>query len=316
MRKHSLFFIFYLTISLLASAADALTPQDIPIQKCAINRTDKRKGAIAICAMFRDEAPFLKEWIEYHRLVGVTHFYLYNNCSQDDFWVGVLKRYVDEGIVELFDVPFDSSLYNDGAKTHNFVQVCCYNHALNLAKGFNNWLGLIDLDEFICPVVDKDLPTILKRYDYAAGLVVYWQVYGTSNIWDLNPGELMLEKLLLRQPNQGGNGIFKSIVKPQAATCIDPHCCSYVAGAFSVMPNHQRFSHTPGFSELPVDLIRINHYTFRTEMYYQTVKKPRRKQWGENHSPEGERVYLDWANSVYDPVMMRFVPALKERMKR
>ena len=39
---------------------------------------------LAICAIFREEAPFLAEWIDFHRKVGVSHFYLYNNFSTDD----------------------------------------------------------------------------------------------------------------------------------------------------------------------------------------------------------------------------------------
>ena len=33
--------------------------------------------------MLRDEADALVEWIEYHRLLGVEHFYIYDNnrCS-------------------------------------------------------------------------------------------------------------------------------------------------------------------------------------------------------------------------------------------
>ena len=34
---------------------------------------------LAICAIYRDEAPYLREWIEFHRLVGVEHFFLYDN---------------------------------------------------------------------------------------------------------------------------------------------------------------------------------------------------------------------------------------------
>lgn len=37
---------------------------------------------LAICAIFQDEAAYLKEWIEFHKLVGVQHFYLYNHASR------------------------------------------------------------------------------------------------------------------------------------------------------------------------------------------------------------------------------------------
>ncbi|KIC71464.1 hypothetical protein DB44_DM00010, partial [Candidatus Protochlamydia amoebophila] len=29
---------------------------------------------LSVCAIFKNEAPYLKEWIEYHRLIGVKHF--------------------------------------------------------------------------------------------------------------------------------------------------------------------------------------------------------------------------------------------------
>src|ERR1700733_4250019 len=65
----------------------------------------KFKYQLAICAIFRDEAPYLKEWIEFHKLVGVEHFYLYNNCSEDDY-SAVLQTYIDQEEVELIQWPY------------------------------------------------------------------------------------------------------------------------------------------------------------------------------------------------------------------
>ena len=39
----------------------------------------ERKYNVAICAIFKNEEPYIKEWIEFHKIVGVDHFYLYNN---------------------------------------------------------------------------------------------------------------------------------------------------------------------------------------------------------------------------------------------
>lgn len=195
---------------------EAITAADVQILPSKLNRKDKRKGKLAICAIFKDDGPYLREWIEYHRLVGVSHFFLYNNRSNDIYWE-VLKPYVETGIVEIFDVPFDSSIYHDGAQTHNFVQVCCYNHAINLSRNYNTWLAVIDSDEFICPVVDGTVTKALDRYNYAAGLAVFWQVYGTSNVWDIGPRELLIEKLLYKEPNDRDWGLFKSIVRPKYA---------------------------------------------------------------------------------------------------
>ena len=34
--------------------------------------SNPKAGNLAICALFRDEAPYLEEWIEYHRLVELS----------------------------------------------------------------------------------------------------------------------------------------------------------------------------------------------------------------------------------------------------
>jgi len=38
---------------------------------------------LALCTCFQSEAPYLKEWIEFHKLQGVQHFYLFDNLSED-----------------------------------------------------------------------------------------------------------------------------------------------------------------------------------------------------------------------------------------
>jgi len=45
----------------------------------------EKKFHVSICAIFKNEAPYLREWIEFHRIVGIDHFYMYNNRSDDDF---------------------------------------------------------------------------------------------------------------------------------------------------------------------------------------------------------------------------------------
>ncbi len=51
-----------------------------------------KKHFLSVCAIFKNEGRFLKEWLDYYLLAGVDHFYLYDNGSDDD-GVAVLKRY-------------------------------------------------------------------------------------------------------------------------------------------------------------------------------------------------------------------------------
>ena len=58
------------------------------------NHSQPLSWDLAIATMFQDEARWLKEWLEYHLLVGVQHFYLYNNLSSDNYQ-DVLQPYID-----------------------------------------------------------------------------------------------------------------------------------------------------------------------------------------------------------------------------
>ncbi len=68
------------------------------------------KYYLSICAIFKNEAAYLGEWIEFHRLAGVEHFYLYNNLSDDNYF-SVLKYYIDKGTVTLRDWPEEWKRY-------------------------------------------------------------------------------------------------------------------------------------------------------------------------------------------------------------
>ena len=113
---------------------------------------------LSICAVTQDEGRWLKEWIEYHLLVGVEHFWIYDNNSKDNS-VEILKPYVEKGIVELFDWPFPTHNH----KAYLDMQYGAYNDVLNYAKGRTEWLALIDIDEFIVPVQEKTIPETLRQ---------------------------------------------------------------------------------------------------------------------------------------------------------
>ena len=54
---------------------------------------------LAVCAIAKNEGPYFKEWIEWHRSNGVDKFYIYDNESTD-CTKEVLAPYIEEGLVE------------------------------------------------------------------------------------------------------------------------------------------------------------------------------------------------------------------------
>src|SRR5215210_1944212 len=91
---------------------------------------------LAICAIFRAEAPFLEEWLTFHLTIGATHFYLYNNESRDDF-ARVLRPWRERGLVSLADWPGTAQ------------QLPVYADCVQKARSTCQWVAFIDIDEFL-----------------------------------------------------------------------------------------------------------------------------------------------------------------------
>lgn len=257
---------------------------------------------LAATAVFQDEAPWLKEWIEYHKLVGVEHFYLYNNLSTDDYYP-VLKPYIDSGEVELIDWPFTYQEGNEGSWIK--VQTDAINDAVNRAKDRAKWLAIIDADEFIVPVKQDTLPLMLKAYDKIvpklSQVLIKWVMFGTSYVDKIPEDKLMIDLLTMNSGRSPGS-LYKAIVKPKDVTgCGTSHYCGLAKGRKQ--------------ENISFEYAQINHYWTRDEDYLINVKVPRRLKIG--YSLDS---ILEWAesfnglNSESSLPISRFVPALKQKM--
>ncbi len=265
-----------------------------------------KQHEVSICAIFQNEAPYLKEWIEYHKLLGVKHFWLYNNNSTDRY-LKVLSPYIKKGEVELFDWPSPPDI------DWTAYQMSAYNHCLIKARNKTKWLAVIDIDEFIVPMIYDNLPQLLKYYEGFGGLQIFWQFFGTSWVKKLPPDKTLVETLLLKAPKDfGSNYNFKSIVQPNCTSKILVHGAEYIP------PWHEIFPHgTRGGAGQPIniDYIRINHYWTRTEDYFLQQKIPRRERLeGVRYTPERILQIFQEFNQEPDEAILRFVPALRNKL--
>lgn len=49
-----------------------------------LSRKAEQLGYLAVVAMVKNEGSYLREWLAFHRLVGVQHVFLYDNGSSDE----------------------------------------------------------------------------------------------------------------------------------------------------------------------------------------------------------------------------------------
>lgn len=143
---------------------------------------------LAICAIFKNEAPYLLEWIHYHRMVGFDHFVLYDNDSTDD-GVARIAASVHAPHVEVIRWPPRPG------------QLVAYRDFIaNHASRFD-WVAFIDIDEFIVPLETASVRDLLVRYGGFSAVLMNWLVFGSSG-HDRRPDGPVLENYTQRLPER------------------------------------------------------------------------------------------------------------------
>jgi len=283
---------------------------------------------LSICAIFKDEAPYLPEWIEFHRLVGVERFFLYDNDSSDGSR-DVLEPWVRAGVVS---VTGCSMPFREGG------QGWAYADALRRAYGRTRWLAFIDLDEFLFSPTPTPLPDLLGEYEQHPGIVVNWQVYGSGG-HTATSDDLVIERFVTRARTQWvRNRRVKSIANPERAVRpIGPHFFAYQDGALAVTERYEPVRVIEprawtrrirrGLAQLPlietdpyavrhssvkrvsVGRVRLNHYAVRSRQEFE--QKTRR-----HDSSRLAPYYLAYhdRNDVHDPTLVPYASEIRARL--
>jgi len=187
--------------------------------------------SLAVCAIFKNEAPYLREWIQFHRLMGFDKFHLFDNASTDD-WRPEIQDLIDAGIVFVEFWP--------GAAQ----QVPVYNKFLETSKKIGyDWVAFIDVDEYIYSVHGETIDKALIIYKHYASVEINWVLFGSS-AHTTKPDGLTIDNYIMRSEKTYRPNIdhVKSIVKPDMTIqFLDPHKVSTLGqkiNSKSLVVNH------------------------------------------------------------------------------
>jgi len=220
------------------------------------------KTYFSLAAIHKQESPFLKEWIDYHLLVGVEHFYLGCNDDNDSEVLSILKPYIERNVVTHIHIP-------GICKQLEFYKMIVQTVS-------SKWVGFIDADEFILPINTQTVSELLSKYEQFGGLSICWRVYGSK--FDMNP-KSQINELLYRLTDslteKHPYATIKTIVQPSLVIGIsNPHNFSYRDGYFSI---NEKFNRVDDMFCRPItcDDITLNHYWLRSKDWYFNVKRKR-----------------------------------------
>ncbi len=264
---------------------------------------------LSVVLIVKNASRYIEEWINYHRIVGVEKFYIYDNESNDNLRE-VLKPYIKSGIVEYF--------YWAGKKQQDIV----YNDALKRLRLTSKYVAFIDDDEFIVPMNGKTIRNVLEELDLKApeaGLVVSWWSYGSRETENTTINDLVIERFKFHEKiTKETKSAVKSIVNPRLAFRADyVHIFRYIKNFYSVDENKNICLKGLGNSN-NVHKIRINHY--HTKSLDEFLKKKSRGDavYGEYYKENIVKHFDDCSkacNVIEDDSMEKYVEPIKRMIK-
>jgi hypothetical protein len=207
---------------------------------------------ICIVAILKGEERFLDEWIVYHRMLGIEHFYLY-----DDDPLFPLEKFL-QPYREFVTVVNWYGM--DTAMAGRMNQTKAYNHAVRRHAPPYDWVVFIDADEFIVLRKHETVHDFLEGFaGDCSAISLNWHVFGHNGYYE-DPQGLITASLTRRMFKPVKH--TKTFNRPQAiADVISPHCCRLKYGQW-LDANHQPYSEIlyPGRT----DTAHINHYQCRS----------------------------------------------------
>jgi hypothetical protein len=258
---------------------------------------------IAICAIFRDEAPYLLEWLAFHRMIGVDLFVLYDNGSSDG-GSELVRNSSFARNVTLIDWPDRPG------------QLSAYNHFRVHHAGRFAWAAFIDIDEFIVPLAGSSIRPILMRSTYRpfAQVLLQWLVFGPSG-HDQRPEGLVIENYTLRLPETAeASRHVKPIVRPAMLCGIDhtPHTAECSGPACN-----SSGTEVLSYAIQPIEcheVLVVHHYFTKSREDWQ-IK--RRRGRGDSLEQYQDRIFSDVAAEaqIEDGRALPFVPRLNALLR-
>lgn len=269
----------------------------------ATQNADKEKiKPISIVVIIKNEGLYIKEWIEYHKIIGIKKFYIYDNNSTDNTYK-LLKPYIERHQV----------IYK---KLNGKIrQLDAYNDALKYGRKNHELLLMIDADEFLFiknPNIDleKTINEFFLKNPQVGGIGINWLIFGSSHYLH-KPQGLVTQNFIYRSKFMFDvNYHIKTLCDPtKVAGFLNPHYPEYLSGYYSVNVDEKKIN--GAFSKPIIDPpIRINHYFTKSK---EEFMKKRQRGMADNNRI---RNYTDFEkhdrNDVLDKSMLRYSNQMKD----
>jgi len=263
------------------------------------------KYHLAIAAIFRNENRYLEEWIEFHRMVGFDHFFLYDNDGGEEARTA-LAGYIADDLITLHPWTHLDGTRHDattrfGGRDKNHM---AFGHAATHHRDECDWLMKIDLDEFLVPLKGESVVPLIDghRRDRVRGLEVPRINFGDGG-HRKRPDGLVIESYTRREEKISDH---KDLANTNFLTNNDYKNSAHSWG-------YRWFSRGKLVQRDQVRDLRVNHY------YTKSLEECMERENMMSTRPKTESEFIQQnkkLNEVEDTSMLRFVPEIEKRLSK
>lgn len=261
---------------------------------------------VAVCAIVKNEARYLLEWVAYHVAIGIDSFILYDNGSTDGS-IDLLTRLGRKLDITLIPWPSPSSVHSfeysevydalDQIPDHAACdweaniwlspQIAAYNHALTNFGARHDWMLFVDADEFFVPVRDRSIKDVIARCAVGeeVGAIVVNEKYFGSSGRDRYEDRPVIERFTrCAPPRFDGHLHVKTLVRPSRTALMFIHGAKLRDGAtvndLGETIKVEQYAFSPVIS---MYYGQLNHYSVKSREEFRLKKAKGRAHVADDH---------------------------------
>ncbi len=257
---------------------------------------------LAFVTRVKHEDLYIQEWLEYHLLVGVEHFFLYDMDGGQGL-AGILEPYEDAGVVTRIPwTHYEGTRLDRGGPVRQNKSALAHRH---FARHFRNrvrWAQKIDADEFLYPLAGDDVIAPLRAFDHdrVRGIRVPRFNLG-HNGPECRPPGLVIESYLRREATRSSQKDMANAEKLSGNYFRrDAHGWSYRLHKRGTLVSPDR-----------MEALRINHYFTKSFEEFQIRQNDQRRRRQTREQFDGRN---RTRNDVEDDGMLRFAPEVRRAL--
>jgi glycosyltransferase involved in cell wall biosynthesis len=247
----------------------------------------RERDRVAVCAIMKNEAPYVAEWVAHHRLLGFDRILVYDNDSTDGT-TSILSDLRERGVIET--IPWPS-----GAREN--PQTAAYQDGLETLRDDVDWLLFADADEFLVLKQHETVWEFTEGFTQHVGrIVVNWRCFGSSG--RTVPGHgLVIERFLFASPPAfEANLHVKTFVRPHMATTVGVHACRTSGESVNPAGNAIVLKDETFSPKVDISVAQMNHYFTKSVAEY--GQKARRGQSTQN--PSSPRKFDKYSSAAFN----------------